>query len=224
MECILLLYSETGLLSVLGGLSQNTISGEDGKTVFGSKILSRKSTPQPRAKGRLVFSKAKVSRHSTEYTSKTWRHHGNLFPLVRIQVCSAGYPWISSATHQKRDLVRASQATIDMRQKEFRALIEALFSDEMPSLIQEIRASTIVSDFFGLWRRDYEHMDPAPRGARSSVTSSVFSTYFSESSSSLSVRSTRTSSSSDTTPSSLPNSPARGTPDPAQARRNALDP
>lgn len=111
---------------------------------------------------------------------------------------------------RKGTLFRASQATIDMRQKEFRALIEALFSDEMPSLIQEIRASTIVSDFFGLWRRDYEHMDSLPKGVRSSVTSSVFSTYFSESSSSLSVRSTRTSSSSERSPSSsLPNSPAK---------------
>lgn len=111
---------------------------------------------------------------------------------------------------RKGTLFRASQATIEMRQNEFRTLIEVLFSDDMPSLIQEIRASTIVSDFFGLWRRDYDHMERSSKGVRSSVTSSVFSSYFSESSSSLSVRSMRTSSSAKTTtPSSLPNSPAK---------------
>jgi hypothetical protein len=111
---------------------------------------------------------------------------------------------------KKGTIFRASQATIEIRQKELRALIETLFSDDMPALIQEIRASTIVTDFFGLWRRDYDNMDRPLKGIRSSVSSSVFSTYFSESTTSLSFRSNRTSSSSDTTtPASLPNSPAR---------------
>ncbi|KAF8959503.1 hypothetical protein BDZ97DRAFT_1837439 [Flammula alnicola] len=111
---------------------------------------------------------------------------------------------------KKGTLFRASQATIDMRQKEFRTLVETLFSDDMPALIQEIRATTIVTDFFGLWRRDYDNMDHAPKSLRSSVSSSVFSSYFSESSPSLSGRSKRSNSSSETTtPRSLPNSPAK---------------
>lgn len=80
---------------------------------------------------------------------------------------------------------RASQATVDQRQKEFRFLVEALFSDSMPSLIQELRSTHHVRDFFGLWRRDYEAMESAPSFVRNSVTSSVFSSYFSESSPTL---------------------------------------
>ncbi|KAF8169759.1 hypothetical protein BJ912DRAFT_998807 [Pholiota molesta] len=92
---------------------------------------------------------------------------------------------------KKGTIFRASQATIEIRQKELRALIETLFSDDMPALIQEIRASTIVTDFFGLWRRDYDNMDRPLKGIRSSVSSS------------------NSSSSDTTTPASLPNSPAR---------------
>ncbi|KAJ3506326.1 hypothetical protein NLJ89_g6931 [Agrocybe chaxingu] len=89
---------------------------------------------------------------------------------------------------KKGTLFRASQATVDQRQREFRHLVETLFSDDMPALIQEIRASTIVTDFFGLWRRDYDNMSSTRKtssSTRSSVTSSVFGSYFSESSPSL---------------------------------------
>lgn len=96
-------------------------------------------------------------------------------------------------------LFRASQATIEQRQREIQSLIETLFSDDMPALIQEIRASTVVTDFFGLWRRDYDALDHSPKAARSSVTSSLFSSYFSESTSSLSGRSS-------ISPERLPNS------------------
>ncbi|KAF9484414.1 hypothetical protein BDN70DRAFT_850001 [Pholiota conissans] len=111
---------------------------------------------------------------------------------------------------KKGTLFRASQSTIEMRQKEFRNLIETLFSGDMPALIQEIRASTIVTDFFGIWRRDYDNMDRPLKSVRSSVSSSIFSSYFSESTTSLSARSARTNSSSETTTpaSSLPNSPS----------------
>ncbi|PPQ90793.1 hypothetical protein CVT25_012113 [Psilocybe cyanescens] len=95
---------------------------------------------------------------------------------------------------KKGTLFRASQATIENRQKEFRHLVETLFSDEMPALVQEIRASTIVTDFFGLWRRDYDILESSKQGQRNSLTSSVFSSYFSASSPSLSGRSTVTTS------------------------------
>lgn len=86
---------------------------------------------------------------------------------------------------KKGTVFRASQSTIDQRQKEFRALVEALFSDDMPSLIQELRTTHNVTDFFGLWRRDYDLMEKSPKCIRNSVTSSVFSSYFSESSPTL---------------------------------------
>jgi len=100
-------------------------------------------------------------------------------------------------------LFRASQATIEQRQRELQTLIETLFSDDMPALIQEIRASTVVTDFFGLWRRDYDQLDHAPKVVRNSVTSSLFSSYFSESTPSLSGLS------SERPPKSLPNSPVK---------------
>src|SRR6266508_3882877 len=80
---------------------------------------------------------------------------------------------------KKGTLFRASQATLEQRQKEFRALVEALFSDDVPRLIRELRATQRVTDFFGLWRRDYDCMEKAPKSIRNSVTSSVFSSYFS---------------------------------------------
>ena len=86
-------------------------------------------------------------------------------------------------------IFRASQATIDRRQEELIAFIRALFSDDMPALIQEIRVSTVVSQFFGLWRSDFDFAnsqksttDPIPR---KSPTNSIFSSYFSASNPSL---------------------------------------
>lgn len=84
---------------------------------------------------------------------------------------------------------RASQATIDQRQAEFIALIEALFSDDMPALIKELRVSTFVSDFFGFWRRDHDYAEQIQKEmpvTRNSVSDSVFSSYFFSSQPSLS--------------------------------------
>jgi hypothetical protein len=80
---------------------------------------------------------------------------------------------------KKGTVFRASQSTIDQRQKQFRCLVETLFSSDMPSLIQELRTTHHVTDFFALWRRDYEVLEKAPKF--DSLTSSVFSSYFSES-------------------------------------------
>ena len=55
---------------------------------------------------------------------------------------------------KKSSFFRPNPATIDNRQREFQALIEALMSDDMPALVKEIRASRIITDFFGYWRRD----------------------------------------------------------------------
>ena len=85
-------------------------------------------------------------------------------------------------------IFRASQVTIDRRQAELIAFIRALFSDDMPALIKEIRVTSVVSEFFGLWRSDfdfakeYETLTTVPR---KSLTNSVFSSYFSASQPSL---------------------------------------
>ena len=55
---------------------------------------------------------------------------------------------------KKATLFRANQATIDQRQKQFTALIEALLAPEVPTLIEELRGSCTIKDFFGWWRRD----------------------------------------------------------------------
>lgn len=107
---------------------------------------------------------------------------------------------------KKGTLFRASLATVEQRQREFEALIEALFRDDMPALIKEIRSSRIVTDFFGFWRRDYD-LDERHRKAgkpRSPVTSNVFSMYFSYSNSDKA--------SADTSARSLPPSPAKKSP------------
>jgi hypothetical protein len=84
---------------------------------------------------------------------------------------------------KKGTLFRASLATVEQRQREFEALIEALFRDDMPALIKEIRSSRIVTDFFGFWRRDYDLGERHRKAGspRSPVTGNVFSMYFSSS-------------------------------------------
>ncbi|KAF5342699.1 hypothetical protein D9611_001654 [Ephemerocybe angulata] len=86
---------------------------------------------------------------------------------------------------KKSSFFRPNIATIERNQEEYQALIETLMSDDMPALVKEIRATRIITDFFGYWRRDIEfdekfrkknpHLAHAPR---SSITSSVFSSYF----------------------------------------------
>ena len=74
-------------------------------------------------------------------------------------------------------LFRPSQATIDQRQAELIAFIEALFNDSMPSLIEEIRVSNIVSEFFGLWRSDVDIVQESRKRTvpRKSLTDPHFS-------------------------------------------------
>ena len=88
---------------------------------------------------------------------------------------------------KKATVFRATQATVDQRAAELKAFVEALFKDDVPALIDDLRRERIVLDFFGYWRRDYElaekerkqkHCSSKPR---TSMTSSIFSTYFSSS-------------------------------------------
>jgi hypothetical protein len=87
-------------------------------------------------------------------------------------------------------IFRASQVTIDRRQAELIAFIRELFSDDMPALIKEIRVSSVVSEFFGLWRSDFDFAAESQKlttvpSPRKSLTNSVFSSYFSASHPSL---------------------------------------
>ncbi|KAH9945082.1 uncharacterized protein BXZ73DRAFT_86653 [Epithele typhae] len=93
---------------------------------------------------------------------------------------------------KKGTLFRPSQATIDQRGREFKELIEAMWRDDIPSLIQELRETRLVRDFFGYWRRDLDHDRKRQSAtgrdrtsARHSVASSAFSMYFSASNISL---------------------------------------
>ncbi|RDX57146.1 hypothetical protein OH76DRAFT_18594 [Lentinus brumalis] len=97
--------------------------------------------------------------------------------------------------NKKATLFRASQATIEQRGREFEALILALFQDDVPMLVRELRETRLVRDFFGYWRRDLDHDrklqslsgagGKQAASARHSVASSAFSMYFSASSISL---------------------------------------
>lgn len=89
---------------------------------------------------------------------------------------------------KKGTLFRAGQATIEQRAREFSALIEALFQEDLPTLIQELRENRLIKDFFGYWRRDKDHdrkyhesATKESRASRTSISSSAFSMYFSSS-------------------------------------------
>ncbi len=108
-------------------------------------------------------------------------------------------------------IFRTSPATIEQRNTELQAFVEALFKESQPALIKEMRSTRLVTDFFGYWQRD---ADLAARNTkakardtrenRESLTPSIFSSYFSASStpSLPDTSSTRT-------PKSLPTSPIK---------------
>lgn len=100
---------------------------------------------------------------------------------------------------KKGTLFRASQATIDQRHRELQACIDGLFQDDVPALVQELRESRKVTDFFGYWRRDFDlamkqqkNKNPEKQ-PRNSISSSVFNQYFSASSTSLATSDARSS-------------------------------
>ncbi|KAF8623706.1 hypothetical protein AX17_007403 [Amanita inopinata Kibby_2008] len=103
---------------------------------------------------------------------------------------------------KKGTLFRASQATINQRNAEIRALVEALYQDDLPTLIQEIRASHVVTDFFGYWRRDYDLHERAGKSKARSPTSSILSFYFSASNPNLLHQDSSILSSNDSSPGS----------------------
>ncbi|KAI1796926.1 hypothetical protein LXA43DRAFT_985159 [Ganoderma leucocontextum] len=95
---------------------------------------------------------------------------------------------------KKGTLFRASQSTIEQRGREFEALIHALWQDDVPMLIRELRETRLVRDFFGYWRRDLDHdrkrqshSSKGPNSTRNSVSSTAFSMYFSASNISLAL-------------------------------------
>ncbi|KAF8071804.1 hypothetical protein FPV67DRAFT_898327 [Lyophyllum atratum] len=92
---------------------------------------------------------------------------------------------------KKGTVFRASQATIDQRAAELKAFVQELWREDVPALIDELRKDHLVTDFFGYWRRDHELAEKERKQRagsskpRSSITSSIFSTYFSSSNSSI---------------------------------------
>jgi hypothetical protein len=59
---------------------------------------------------------------------------------------------------KKGSLFRPNLATISHRGKEFEALINSLMGDQHPTLVEELRDSSKIRDFFGFWRRDQERL------------------------------------------------------------------
>ena len=71
---------------------------------------------------------------------------------------------------KKGTVFRASQATIDQRHNEVQALVEALFKEDVPTLVKELREERVVRDFFGYWRRDDDlARKQRPRSAKPSL-------------------------------------------------------
>ncbi|KAI0733531.1 hypothetical protein C8Q72DRAFT_595608 [Fomitopsis betulina] len=58
---------------------------------------------------------------------------------------------------KKGTFFKASQATIEQRGKEFKAMIDTLWGEDVPTLVKELRETRLVRDFFGYWRRDKDH-------------------------------------------------------------------
>jgi hypothetical protein len=83
---------------------------------------------------------------------------------------------------KKGTIFRASQVVIDQRQAELIAFIEALFSDDMPALIKEIRVTNVVSAFFRLWETDSDFAKESQ-----TLSNNIFSSKFSTSHSSLTL-------------------------------------
>ena len=109
---------------------------------------------------------------------------------------------------KKGTLFRASQATIDQRHQELQACINALFQDDVPALIQELRENRKVTDFFGYWRRDFDlamkHRKNPEKHPRNSISSSIFNQYFSASSTNLAASDSQSSVPSRARSSSMP--------------------
>ena len=94
---------------------------------------------------------------------------------------------------QRGKFFGATQALVDQRQKEFSAFIKALFAEDVPSLISELREDSVIKDFFGYWRRDYDIVlkegghRPKTASFDSVMNMSFISSFFSTSSVSLST-------------------------------------
>jgi hypothetical protein len=57
---------------------------------------------------------------------------------------------------KKTTLFRMNESVIQQRGEEFKAMMEALFDEDAPSTLQELRTVSTVREFFGYWRRDKE--------------------------------------------------------------------
>lgn len=91
---------------------------------------------------------------------------------------------------KKGTIFRASQATVNQRHSEFQAMINALFDEDVPTLIKELKTTHTFTDFFGFWRRDHDlarklGKELTPTKSRSTITGSPLSEYFFASSPSL---------------------------------------
>lgn len=93
---------------------------------------------------------------------------------------------------KKGTLFRASQETVDRRYEDLQKMMEALFEDDLPTLIKDLKITSTFTDFFGIWRRDVdlakkaaaaakksaaEAKKPTPERSRASLSTSMFSAF-----------------------------------------------
>jgi len=81
---------------------------------------------------------------------------------------------------KKGTVFRTSLATVEKRNSEITALLQAIFSPNAPALLHELRQERIITDFFGYWRRDEDLARKQQRATGEPRTSSSgLSVYFS---------------------------------------------
>ncbi|KAH7097374.1 hypothetical protein BKA62DRAFT_716484 [Auriculariales sp. MPI-PUGE-AT-0066] len=71
---------------------------------------------------------------------------------------------------KKSSFFSVSDSTVQKRAEEFAALVYALFKMDCPKLIEELRDSSTVRDFFAWWRRDQDLLEKRPQRPGSVVS------------------------------------------------------
>ncbi|KAG7089389.1 hypothetical protein E1B28_011078 [Marasmius oreades] len=87
---------------------------------------------------------------------------------------------IPRLSHKGGSLFGNKHAILNLRVAELSAFMAALFKDDVPTLLQEVRSDRLVTDFFGYWKRDEElsrKNQARSRKHRQSTASTILSFY-----------------------------------------------
>lgn len=72
---------------------------------------------------------------------------------------------------KKSSFFSVSDATVQKRAEEFAAMIYGIFKQDCPKLIEQLRDSSTVRDFFAWWRRDQDLLEKRPQRPQSAMSS-----------------------------------------------------